>query len=252
MPRTKLIYFIFLLGLFNFAHSQKGKPLQEIGVMTGPVFFQSDFGARNEFKNYYKNNGFSFGIFYYLSALNNSSALSEKVKLRIEASYMTTNLNHYGKYVDNNNNSLFTQQLRAMRGTVETLNAGLQLEYYPWKTDDYNRGYSFSPYISVGAQISNYTSTITSTLGEFGSPTVTPVKYLDGFKNESDIVGSLTTSIGARYLLNDYNALVIDARIQYYFSDWVDGLNPNKNIYTENKSNDWSTTINFGYVYYFN
>ena len=140
MPRTKLIYFIFLLGLFNFAHSQKGKPLQEIGVMTGPVFFQSDFGARNEFKNYYKNNGFSFGIFYYLSALNNSSAISEKVKLRIEASYMTTNLNHYGKYVDNNNNSLFTQQLRAMRGTVETLNAGLQLEYYPWKTDDYCRG----------------------------------------------------------------------------------------------------------------
>ena len=148
---------------------------------------------------------------------------------------------------------MFTTQLRAMRGNVETLNAGFQLEYYPWKTDDYSRGSSdFSPYISGGAQLSNYTSEVTSTLGQFGSPSVTPVKYRDGFKNESGIVGSLTTSIGTRYLLDNYNALILDARIQYYFSDWVDGLNPNKNIYTENKANDWSTTINFGYIYYFN
>lgn len=252
MPKYIFIYCLFFFGIYNVSIAQNGRTYQEIGVMTGPVFFQSDFGARDTFKNYYKNNGFSFGAFYYLSAISNQNQLQENFKLRIEASYMSSNLNHYGQYVDNDSQSTFTKQLRAMRGNIETLNLGLQVEYYPLKTDDYNRGSMISPYISGGAQISNYTSNVYSTLGQFGSPSVTPVKYRNGFKNESGIVASLTTSIGSRFLLTDYTAIVVDARVQYYFSDWVDGLNPDKNIYTENKSNDWSTTLNVGYVYYFN
>lgn len=252
MPKYILIYCLFFLGVCGISNAQGGRTYQEIGIMAGPVFFQSDFGARDTFKNYYKNNGFSIGAFYYLSSISNYGQLAENFKLRLEASYMSCNLNHYGQYVDSDSQSNFTKQLRAMRGNVETLNLGLQVEYYPFKTDDYNRGSTFSPYISAGAQISNYTSNVYSTLGQFGLPSVTPIKYKDSFKNESGIAPSLTTSIGSRYLLTDYSALIIDARIQYYFSDWVDGLNPDKNIYTENKANDWSTTINFGYIYYFN
>ena len=43
---------------------------------------------------------------------------------------------------------------------------------------------------------------------------------------------------------------MIDLRWQYYFSNWVDGLNPDPNIYKENKANEWLVWLNFGYIYY--
>jgi hypothetical protein len=43
---------------------------------------------------------------------------------------------------------------------------------------------------------------------------------------------------------------MIDLRVQYYFSNWVDGLNPDPTIYKENKANDWNVWLNFGYIYY--
>ena len=43
---------------------------------------------------------------------------------------------------------------------------------------------------------------------------------------------------------------MLDLRGQYYFSNWVDGLNPNPAVYKENKANDWNIWLNFGYIYY--
>ena len=48
-------------------------------------------------------------------------------------------------------------------------------------------------------------------------------------------VASVTGAIGTRYKLSDYHSLFAEVRAQYFFSDWVDGLNPNKDIYKENK-----------------
>jgi hypothetical protein len=45
---------------------------------------------------------------------------------------------------------------------------------------------------------------------------------------------------------------MVDLRFQYYFSNWVDGLNPDPKIYKENKANDWLVWFNFGYIYYLN
>ena len=245
MPKYILIYCVAFLGIFNLANAQGSRAYKEIGIMTGPVFFQSDFGAQDTFENYYRNNGVSIGLFYYLSAISNFDALEENFKLRLEVSYMKANLNHYGVWVNPDNNAPFATQLRAMRGKTEATNFGFQLEYYPFKTDDYNRGISFSPYISAGSQLSSFSSNTTSS-------TVLPLKYQNGAtRSESGIVGSLTASIGARYLLSDFSALSLDARVQWYMSDWVDGLNPSTSLYPENQSNDWSTTINFGYIYYF-
>ncbi|MBC7642956.1 MAG: glutamate dehydrogenase [Flavobacterium sp.] len=252
MSKSFIILCLFLLGFSNISNAQYGRTYREVGLMAGPVFFQSDFGARNTFENYYKNNGISIGAFYYVSAIENSQSLRENFKLRLEVSYMTSQLKHYGEWVDPSNTNKFATQLRAMSGKVETINLGFQVEYYPFKTDDYNRGTTWSPYISGGAQISNYTSKVESSLGPLGSTITTPTKYLNAYRNDSNIVASLTTSVGTRYMLDDYHALVFDARIQYYFSDWVDGLNPDRNVYTENQANDWSTTFNIGYVYYFN
>jgi hypothetical protein len=56
----------------------------------------------------------------------------------------------------------------------------------------------------------------------------------------------------------------MDWRWQYYFSNWVDGLNPQLEYNTqalglgngvpvpENKANDWIFWINFGGVFYLN
>ena len=254
MAKHLLIYsFLFFIvsNAINAQYSSGGGKYQEIGFMAGPVFFQSDYGEAGLFENYYKNNGISIGAFYYISDISDArSSFSEYFKLRLEASYMKSTLSHYGKYVDPKFTNVFANQLRAMSGSVTAINFGFQMEIYPFKTDDYNSS-AFSPYVSFGSQLSNYTSEVKSSLGPLGNTTTTPDKYLDGFKNESGITGSLTTSIGARYLLDDFNAIILDARIQYYFTDWMDGLNPDSNKYPENTSNDWSTTINLGYVYYF-
>jgi len=71
-----------------------------------------------------------------------------------------------------------------------------------------------------------------------------------GYSNESKAVTSEVLNLGTRYKLNRMSDLVLDVRLQYFNSDWVDGLNPNKELYTENKYNDWLTFIGVGYIYY--
>ena len=56
--------------------------------------------------------------------------------------------------------------------------------------------------------------------------------------------------LGLRYRLGTLSDLVLDLRYQYFSSDWVDGLNPNKDKYTENKSNDSLLWLSVGYIYY--
>ena len=243
-----LIFLFFNANTF----AQYGNTYQEVGIMAGPVFFKSDYGARGDSENFTKNMGFSVGVFYYFSFIEDQNNLIENFKLRLDASYMKTDLEHYGKYVDPSKTSDFANKLRAMHGSTSTINLGLQVEYYPWKTDDYNQSTMFSPYVSLGGQIGYYTSKAYSDLGPIGIPQNTPTKYLNGTRNESHPVASLTSSMGVRYKLDDYSALIFDSRLQYYTSDWVDGINPDKDTYSENKTNDYSITFNFGYVYYFN
>lgn len=252
MSKKFIIPFFFSLFIGVNVHAQFGRTYQEIGVMAGPVFFKSDYGERGDFENFSKNTGYSVGVFYYFSFIEDYKNLRENFKLRLDASYMKSELAHYGKYVDPAKTSLIANQLRAMNGSTSTINLGLQVEFYPFKTDDYNSGAAFTPYVSLGGQLGYYTSKVQSDLGPIGTPLTTPLKYASGTRNESRPVASLTSSIGVRYRLNDYNSLIFDSRLQYYTSDWVDGLNPDRRDYPENKTNDYSLTFNFGYVYFFN
>jgi hypothetical protein len=235
----------FLYISINFGYSQSSKTFKEIGVMAGPVFFQSDYGERGEFENYIKQNGFSIGVFYYLTPNINTRNIGEKLKFRLEASYMKSQLQHYGKWVDPNKESTLSSQLRAMRGSVSTKNLGFQVEYYPFKTDDYCRFCMlFNPYVSLGSQLSSYTS-------EIHSSEKIPEKFSNS-RNATAITGSFTAGFGVRYKFpSEISALIFDYRLQHYYTDWIDGVNPDKKIYPENKSNDYSTTFNFGYIYYF-
>lgn len=224
----------------------------DLGVTVGSVNFKSDFGERGNFQNYMQNNGYVVTGVFYLTLDTNYSSFTDYFKLRFEASHMNSKLEHYGKWVDPSNQGVFATQLRAMKGTIQSQTFGIQLEYFPFGQDVFTGEDGFSPYVSFGGQISNYSTEISSSLGRIGTPISTPIKYLNGgVRAESNgLVPTLSTSIGTRYTLTTYSSLVLDLRLQYYFSDEVDGMNPNKSLYPENKSNDWLTSVSIGYIYY--
>ena len=95
-----------------------------------------------------------------------------------------------------------------------------------------------------------------SELGQLNIPSTTPLpKYLNAFQQEGDTTWSIVMSVGIRYKLTELSDLMLDSRWQYYFSNWVDGLNPSEEFnggtpVPENKANDWIYWINVGYIYY--
>jgi hypothetical protein len=260
MIKLKVITLVVFIGFSNNVFSQFGIS-HEIGVIAGPLEFRSDYGQRNDEKTNTRNVGYAFGIIDYLtfSYRNNlNSYFSEHFRVRTELSYSKTDLHHYGKWVDNNSNSIGTQQLRAMYGSTQLINFGPQLEFSPFNIHRFERSDgAFGPYIGFGAQISYYTATAASTLGELGNPLTTFPKYLvpsdghpHGYSNESKVVFSGVANIGTRYKFTPMSDLLLNIQVQYFNSDWVDGLNPNKDLYEENKDYDSTVWIALGYIYY--
>jgi outer membrane protein W len=258
MIKLRILTLFLLIGLPIICFSQSGIA-HEIGVITGGIGFRSDYGQRGDQETNSKNLGFGIGVVDYLNfSVNDNSNVyfKEHFKVRTEISYSKTNLQNYGEWTKKT--TLASKQLEAMRGSTQLLNLGSQLEFYPIHIHDFeNTMGSFAPYIGLGIQISYYTTTATSTLGLLGTSDTTHPKYLvpsdgrtHGYANESNAVFSETLNVGTRYKLTQMSDLVLDLRVQYFNSDWVDGLNPNKKIYTENKYNDWLTFVGIGYIFY--
>lgn len=258
MIKLKLFVLFLLIGLPQSSFSQFGIT-HEIGVIAGRVEFRSDYGQRDNTRNNLENQGFGIALVDYMNFSytdNLNDYFKEHFKVRSELSYSNTNLKHYGEWVEKN--SIVSQRLKAMRGSTELFNFGMQLEYNFKHIHDFEREIgSWAPYISLGPQIGYYNATATSTLGEVGDPSVTPIKYLipsdghpHGYSNESKAVFSATLNLGIRYKLTALSDLILDTRAQYFASDWVDGLNPNKDLFKENKQNDWLTFVGLGYIYY--
>lgn len=259
MIKLKIFVLFLLIGLPLSSFSQFGIT-HEIGVIAGRIEFRSDYGQRDNAKNNFANQGFAIAFvdymnFSYTDNLNNY--FKEHFKVRSELSYSNANLKHYGEWVERGTPG--SERLKAMRGSTELLNLGMQLEFNFIHIHDFeNTIGGFSPYISLGPQISYYTATATSTMGNMGDPGITPPKYLvpsdghpHGYSNESKAVFSTTLNLGTRYKLTRMSDLILDLRAQYFSSDWVDGLNPNKDLFTENKRNDWLTFVGLGYIFYF-
>lgn len=256
----KLKFFILLVSMSwsNAIFSQAGIA-HEIGVIAGPVQFRSDYGQRDDAQTNFNNMGFGIGIVDYLNFSYNDNRnvyFKEHFKVRNELSYSKTDLQNFGYWTEKN--TLGSQQLAAMRGSTQLINLGTQLEFYPIHIHDFeNTIGSFAPYIGLGFQISYYTATATSTMGQMGNTAVTFPKYLvpsdgrpHGYSNESKAVVSGVMNVGTRYKLTQMSDLIIDLRFQYFNNDWVDGLNPDKDIYTENKSNDSLLWLSVGYIFY--
>ncbi|MDX6180722.1 glutamate dehydrogenase [Flavobacterium sp. Fl-77] len=258
----KIAFSLVTLIGFSTTSMAQGGFAHEIGVIFGPVTFQSDYGERHDLDTNLGNTGFGIGVTHYLnfSANNNRDRFfSEHFKVRSELSFSKTNLQHFGEWVEKDPARLGVQQLKAMRGSSTVFNLGSQLEFSPFmKIHDFeNTIGAFSPYVSLGFLVSYYKSHVGSDLGQLGTPDTTFPKYLTpsdghqfGFSSENGVVLSATAGLGAHYKIADMHDIMVEARFQMFSSDWVDGLNPNKDIYTENKNNDWQVWFNVGYIYY--
>lgn len=265
MPKHITILLFFLFVFSNNLNAQFGFS-HEIGVIVGPVAFQSDYGQRYNLNTNAGNTGMGIGIIHYLNfsykaecnCYTPETYFNDHFKLRSELSYNKTNLEHFGEWVSPDHTSLGADQLRAMKGSTAVTNIGMQLEYFPFSIRDFAASIgSLGPFISIGGQFSHYDAKVFSTMGPLGTPLTTFPKYLTpsegrpyGFSTETGTVWSIVSSVGTRYKLSPLRDLMVDLRFQYFFSNWVDGLNPNPEIYKENKANDWLVWFNVGYIYY--
>jgi hypothetical protein len=264
MFKTIILVLFVLFGFTQSSNAQYGFS-HEIGVIAGPVAFQSDYGQRYDFKTNSGNTGYGIGIIHYLNfsyeaecnCYTPETYFNDHFKLRSELSYNKTNLEHFGEWVEGKP-SEGKKQLKAMHGSTAVTNIGMQLEYFPLSIRRFTGTIgSFGPFVSLGGQFSYYKPEAYSSLGPLGTPLTTFPKYLTptdnepyGFSNKSGTTWSVVSSVGTRYKLSPLRDLMVDLRFQYYFSNWVDGLNPNPAIYKENKANDWLVWFNVGYIYY--
>lgn len=265
MIKQTIAFLLIFIGFSNNSQAQFDGFSHELGIIVGPIAFQSDYGQRHDFSTNAGNTGIGIGIIHFLNFTYNSNYdytsktyFNNHFKVRSELSYNKTKLKHFGKYVAPEKTSVGANQLRAMTGSTSITNLGMQLEFFPKNIRDYTTTIgAFAPFLSIGGQFSYYSTEASSTLGVLGDPAITYPKYLTptdgrpyGFSTESKGVFSIVSSIGSRYKLNDSSDLMLDLRAQYFFSNWVDGLNPNPTIYKENKANDWLIWFNVGYIYY--
>ncbi|MCI4443301.1 MAG: hypothetical protein JHC39_07325 [Lentimicrobium sp.] len=265
IPKSITFFCLLFFGISNVALAQFGFS-HEIGAIAGPVAFQSDYGERHDLTTNAGNTGYGIGIIHYLNfsykaecnCYTPETYFNDHFKLRSELSYNKTNLEHFGEWVAPSHTSLGADQLRAMQGSTAVTNIGMQLEFFPWSIRDFTETIeSWGPFISLGGQFSFYNAKAWSTMGPLGTPLTTFPKYLVptddrpyGYSTEGGSVWSIVSSVGTRYKLAPLSDLMVDLRLQYYFSDWVDGLKPNPSLYKENKANDWLVWFNVGYIYY--
>jgi len=262
-----LLYLVvFILGVKNgFGQFRFSN---EIGVVVGPVAFQSDFGERNDFETNAGNTGFGIGLVHYMNftylrryrSTDRRNFFNQHFKIRNELSYNRTELNHFGKWADEARKSESAEKLRRHSGVASNVNIGSQLEFHFKSIRDFEAmNFALMPYVSLGVQYTFYTPTVATSFGNgsvsdsenfFDSwvnatnPNFTEDNFLfDGYNSTLSLVGS----VGTRYKLTILSDLVFDLKWQYFFDDKVDGLDHNL---PSNQSNDWLVWFNVGYIHY--
>ena len=239
------------------------KSSHEIGFITGSASFTTDYGERHDFQsNVGGNVGPGIGVIYYINFTDyryrwnqRTNYWSEHFRIRTEFSYMTAELEHFGIYADKD--SYAGEQLRAMHGTTQLFNLGAQLEFHIVDIVDFGSRriprLKFSPYLSLGLMADFYNPDLKSDLGDWREdPSVLYPKWaVPGTVDTSaGFTGSLTGGIGTRFKIGEYSDILLESRWQYFFSNWVDGLNAKDD--PANKYNDWLLYVHVGYVYYLN
>lgn len=236
----------------------------EIGAFVGAVAFQSDFGVRRDFETNAGNTGVALGIVHYINfayradcnCYTTDTYFNDHFKIRSEIAWNKTKLEHFGKWVDDSRTSDNADRLRAHTGEAQNWDIGMQLEYFPKSIRAFSAGaYSFAPFAALGAHYVSYNPSVATSYGN-GNILDNDNFYSfwdaasegDPFvSDESGSTWSVVASIGTRYKLTILSDLFVELRWQYYFDDFVDGLN---HKLPSNKNNDWNLWLNFGYIYY--
>lgn len=257
----KIIYSLLLLfGISQFSCAQFGFS-HEVGAFVGPVAFQSDFGERHDLTTNAGNTGYGVGLVHYMNfsyraecnCYTPETYFNDHFKLRTELSFTKTKLDHFGEWAEKQ--SYGGAQLRAMNGETKVTDIGMQLEYFPWSIRQFTAtDGAWGPFIGLGAHFNFYKPNVYTTTGNGKVSALTmpwfPKYYDNGVNNDGGSTWSIVSSVGSRYKLNELSDLFVELRWQYYFSNWVDGVSPNQQLYPENKVNDWNLWLNFGYIYY--
>lgn len=268
MLNLKCLAFLFgFIIICKVAYAQAGFS-HELGVIAGPLQFKSDYGARGDNQTNYGNSGFGIGIVHFMNfsfradcnCYTTDKYFNDHFKVRNEISWNRTKLEHIGKWVASNKTSETAKQLRGHTGIAKNLDLGTQIEFFPRSIRRY-QAYAFkvAPYVSLGVHYTNFSPQVETTYNhpdsavEFGDITDERNFYDPWAPGSVDASSgsafSLVSSAGFRYKAGRFSDIIVDLRWQYYFSDWIDGLNHDLN---SNKNNDWLVWLNVGYVFYLN
>ena len=244
MGKSRLVLFILLLCLFakESSFAQLGIS-HEIGVLVGPTSFFTDYGERWDIENNLNNSGFGIGLVHYMNfaykakcnCYSSDKYFNDHFKIRTEIDYFYTKLEHIGPVASKN--TAGGKLLRAMHGETQLFEIGAHLEYYPRSIRDYTAfGYLFSPFASLGIHFVNYEPDAYSDFGPLSDPNNVFATFRDGINLDSGSALAIAASFGTRYRLSSSSDLEMEARWQYYDTDWIDGLNIDKIKYPQNLS----------------
>ncbi|MCT4629739.1 glutamate dehydrogenase [Winogradskyella sp.] len=259
----KLIYGFLLFFSTQTTYAQLGFS-HEIGAFVGAVAFQSDFGVRHNFDTNSGNTGIALGVVHYLNFAYRSDCncyttdtyFNDHFKLRSEISWNKTSLEHFGEWVDDDRTSENADKLRAHTGEAQNLDIGMQLEYFPRSIRAFSAGaYSFAPFAAAGVHYVSFNPSVETSYGD--GNILNNNNFYNGWdqvsdgdpfvSDESGSTWSVVASVGTRYKLTLLSDLFVELRWQYYFDDFIDGLNHKM---PSNKAKDWNLWLNFGYIYY--
>lgn len=239
----------------------------EVGVLAGPLLFQSDFGLRNNFDTNVSNLGLGVGVFHYFNfayradcdCYSRDRYFNDHFMVRVELDYHITNLTHEGPLSEKDTDE--GRDLRDHMGKSNVFEAGAQIEFHPFSIRDFNAGASFvHPYVGIGAHYVNFKPDFSSIQDV---PGATPEDiYYNAFLVGDGILGGLddtrqntwavTASGGLRFKVGQLNDILLELRYHKYFSNWVDGLNPDPQFYPPNKFDDSIMWLMVGYIIYLN
>lgn len=257
MIHTRAIFIcILVLALWSGKAYSQLNISHEIGVITGPAGFFTDYGERWNVRNNLENEGFGIGLVHYMNLAFKPDCSCRPTKLfftkhfriRTEIDYMRSKLDHFGPVASQNSEG--GRQLRAMHGNTQLYQGGLSLEYHFFGIKE-ARDFAvlFAPFIGLGVNFVHYQPDAYSDLGPLDSPKVVFRTFEDGIFLESGNTFAIQGMAGLRYRLGRFNDIQLEARALYYDSDRIDGLDVQG---PQNKFNDFVLWFNVGYIYYLN
>lgn len=238
----------------------------ELGAEAGISNFQGDFVAKGPVDGKATVNGFAVNATHYLHILPRRYGASSfykhtilKTSLGINSStfdntsYGTGNKPLSDPKSQTPNNILLARL--SSKTTIISLDNELQFYYrdiirFLHKYNRYRNKSKVNPYFSAGLGI-HYINT-SPTYGKPGENLteegVFPDNYESSFiKKVNTVTLSGNLAFGARYKASPYYDLVAQINLKYYFSDWVDGVDPEL---SSNMANDFNSVISVGFIYH--